>query len=155
MDRLEGIIEERGYHLPPLDEITFICTTMKDECDTGTAVLVPVDGTDTYYYPEEAANYNEVLGENTEYTIDPEECMADNFGYLLAYDAKGPAISRSFAIINNSLSNGACAAHACSYSNPHICQGKILMRRIHFPSYLCCCIQFSSLNRGSSPEVLP
>ena len=90
MDRLEGIIEERGYHLPPLDEITFICTTMKDECDTGTAVLVPVDGTDTYYYPEEAANYNEVLGENTEYTIDPEECMADNFGYLLAYDAEGP-----------------------------------------------------------------
>ena len=33
MDRLEGIIEERGYHLPPLDEITFICTTMKDESD--------------------------------------------------------------------------------------------------------------------------
>ena len=209
MDRLEGIIEEKGYQLPPLDEITFICTTMKDECDasaythgtqiylngnyidscnedseketvflyimahelfhcltrcnpdfradmyqlihftvqdkeyelppslleyyisnpdvehhdayaafdidgemidcylafatrehfrkkgdsffdTGTAVLVPVDGTDKYYYPEDAANYNEVLGENTDYTIDPEECMADNFGFLMAYDAEGP-----------------------------------------------------------------
>ena len=33
MDRLEGIIEEREYQLPPLDEITFICTTMKEECD--------------------------------------------------------------------------------------------------------------------------
>ena len=33
MDRLKGIIEEKGYQLPPLDEITFICTTMKDECD--------------------------------------------------------------------------------------------------------------------------
>ena len=209
MDRLEGIIEEREYQLPPLDEITFICTTMKEECDasaythgtqiylkgdfiesckgdsdrenyllyvmahelfhcltrcnpdfradmyqmihftvqekeyelppsvleyyisnpdvehhnayatfeidgkpidcylafatkkhfrkegdsffdTGTAVLVPVDGTDKYYYPEDAANYFEVLGENTDYTIDPEECMADNFGYLIAYDAEGP-----------------------------------------------------------------
>lgn len=209
MERLEGIIEERGYQLPPLDEITFICTTMKDECDagaythgtqiyisgeyiddcrgdseretaflyvmahelfhcltrcnqdfradmyqlihftvqekeyklppslleyyisnpdvehhdayaefeiggkmtdcylafatrkhfekkgdsfidTGTAVLVPIDGADTYYYPEDASNYNEVLGENTDYTIDPEECMADNFGFLIAYDAEGP-----------------------------------------------------------------
>lgn len=58
--------------------------------DTGTVVLVPVDGTDKYYYMEETANYNEVLGENTDYTIDPEECMADNFGFLLAFDAKGP-----------------------------------------------------------------
>jgi len=31
MDQLEGIIEEKGYQLPPLDEITFICTTMKEE----------------------------------------------------------------------------------------------------------------------------
>lgn len=59
--------------------------------DTGTAVLVPAAGTDIYYYPEDASNFNEVLGENTEYTIDPEECMADNFAYLLAYDKEGPA----------------------------------------------------------------
>ena len=209
MDRLEGIIEERGYQLPLLDEITFICSTMKDECeasaytqgtqiflrgdfidasvkdsdsedwllfilghelfhcltrcnpdfradmyqmihftvqeeeyelppsvleyyisnpdvehhdayatfeidgkptdcylafatkkhfkkegddffDSGTAVLVPVDGSDKYYYPEDASNFLEVLGENTDYNIDPEECMADNFGYLIAYDAEGP-----------------------------------------------------------------
>ena len=209
MDQIEEIITDKGYQLPPLDEITFVCTTMKEECgagaythgtqiyigesildscvenkeyesqmlfvvvhevfhcltrcnpdfradmykmihftvqekeyelpqsvleyyisnpdvghhdawasfiidgkpkncfmafatkkhfekegdsffDTGTAVLVPVDGSDQYYYPEDASNFNEVLGENTGYTIDPEECMADNFAFLVAYDKDGP-----------------------------------------------------------------
>lgn len=58
--------------------------------DTGTAVLIPVDGTDLYYYPEDASNFLEVLGKNTDYTIDPEECMATNFGNLIAYDKEGP-----------------------------------------------------------------
>ena len=58
--------------------------------DSGTAVMVPVDGTDMYYYPEDASNFDEVFGINTSYTIDPEECMATNFGYLLAYDQDGP-----------------------------------------------------------------
>ncbi len=209
MDRLDEIITEKKYQFPPVDEITFVCTTMKEECnaaaythgtqiyvnnsvldyciengdndsymlflmahelfhcltrcnpdfrtemyklihftvqkkeyalppsvleyyisnpdvghhdawasfeihgkpidcymafatrkhfekegdrffDTGSAVLVPVDGSDKFYYPEEAANYYEILGENTEYTIDPEECMADNFALLINYDQDGP-----------------------------------------------------------------
>ena len=58
--------------------------------DVGTAVLVPVDGEDKYYLPEDAANFDEVFGLNTDYTIDPEECMATNFGYLIAYGDEGP-----------------------------------------------------------------
>ena len=58
--------------------------------DTATAALVPVDGTDVYYYPEDASNYDDIFGRNTDYTIDPEECMADNFGFLIAFGADGP-----------------------------------------------------------------
>lgn len=58
--------------------------------DTATAALVPVDGTDAYYYPEDASNYDDIFGRNTDYTIDPEECMADNFGFLIAFGAEGP-----------------------------------------------------------------
>ena len=34
---------------------------------------------------EQAENFDEVFGTNTDYVIDPEECMADNFGHTLAY----------------------------------------------------------------------
>ncbi len=57
--------------------------------DVGTTALVPVDGTDIYYTPEQAENFDEVFGKNTDYVIDPEECMADNFGFLLAYGMNG------------------------------------------------------------------
>ena len=57
--------------------------------DSATTALVPVDGTDVYYTPEEADNFDEIFGTNTGYVIDPEECMADNFGYLLAYGMDG------------------------------------------------------------------
>lgn len=50
----------------------------------GTA-LVPVDGSDTYYLPEDAENFWDIFGGNTAYVIDPEECLADNFGYALTY----------------------------------------------------------------------
>ena len=30
-----------------------------------------------------------MLGENTDYTIDPEECMADNFMYAMLYGMDG------------------------------------------------------------------
>ena len=33
---------------------------------------------------------NEIFGTNTDYVIDPEEYMADNFGYTLAYGMDGP-----------------------------------------------------------------
>lgn len=58
--------------------------------DSGTTALVPIDGTDNYYTPEDADNYDEIFGKNTGYVIDPEECMADNFGYLIAYGLDGP-----------------------------------------------------------------
>ena len=55
-----------------------------------TTALVPIDGTDTYYTPDQAANFDEVFGTNTGYVIDPEECMADNFSYALCYGMNGP-----------------------------------------------------------------
>lgn len=58
--------------------------------DSAAAALVPIDGTDTYYLPEDASNFDEILGKNTDYVVDPEECMADNFGFLIAYDKDCP-----------------------------------------------------------------
>lgn len=58
--------------------------------DSATTALVPIDGTDKYYTPEEADNFDEIFGKNTDYVVDPEECMADNFGYLMAYGMDGP-----------------------------------------------------------------
>ena len=37
-----------------------------------------------------AEDFIEVFGDNTDYVIDPEECMADNFGYALTYGMDGP-----------------------------------------------------------------
>ena len=58
--------------------------------DNFTTALVPVDGTDIYYTPEQAENFDEVFGKNTDYVIDPEECMADNFAYAMLYGMDGP-----------------------------------------------------------------
>ncbi len=58
--------------------------------DYGITALVPVDGTDTYYTRQDAENFDEVFGKNTDYVIDPEECMADNFGFLISYGMNGP-----------------------------------------------------------------
>ena len=52
--------------------------------------LVPIDGSDTYYLPEETENFFEVFGGNTDYVIDPEECMADNFASAMLYGKDGP-----------------------------------------------------------------
>lgn len=55
-------------------------------------ILVPVnkeaDDKD-YYIIDEAKDYWNVFGENTKYVADPEECMADNFGYALSYGLNG------------------------------------------------------------------
>lgn len=51
--------------------------------------LVPVDGSDIYYLPEDAENFWEVFGRNTDYVIDPEECMAENFCFTLTYGLDG------------------------------------------------------------------
>lgn len=55
-----------------------------------TPVLIPIDGSDTYYMPEQADNYWDMFGENTEYVIDPEECLADNFSLAMQYGMEGP-----------------------------------------------------------------
>ena len=52
-------------------------------------VLIPIDGTDIYYTKEQASNFDEVFGTNTNYTIDPEECMADNFADAMQYGMDG------------------------------------------------------------------
>lgn len=58
--------------------------------DYFTTALIPIDGTDIYYTPEQASNFDEVFGTNTGYVIDPEECMADNFSYALKFGIEGP-----------------------------------------------------------------
>lgn len=55
---------------------------------SGTA-LVPTDGTDIFYTPDQASNFDEVFGTNTGYVVDPEECMADNFAYAMLYGIEG------------------------------------------------------------------
>lgn len=54
-----------------------------------TTALIPIDGTDVYYTPEQASNFDDVFGKNTSYVIDPEECMADNFEYAMFYGMDG------------------------------------------------------------------
>lgn len=54
-----------------------------------TTALIPTDGTDIYYTPEQASNFDEVFGTNTGYVVDPEECMADNFAYAMVYGIEG------------------------------------------------------------------
>ncbi len=51
---------------------------------------MPISGEDKYYLPEDAENFDEIFGKNTDYVVDPEECMADNFGNLFAYGMDGP-----------------------------------------------------------------
>lgn len=51
--------------------------------------LVPTDGTNIYYTRDQASNFDEVLGQNTNYVIDPEECMADNFADAMQYGTGG------------------------------------------------------------------
>ncbi len=56
----------------------------------GTTALVPTDGSDLYYTPDQTSNFDEVFGTNTDYVVDPEECMADNFALALVYGSDGP-----------------------------------------------------------------
>ena len=60
-----------------------------DEDAESVTLLVPVDGTDTYYLMDKDSNYQDVFGANTDYTTDPEECMADNFKYAMYYGIDG------------------------------------------------------------------
>ena len=51
--------------------------------------LIPIDGSDVYYTSEQADNFYEVFGANTDYVVDPEECMADNFSFAIAFGMDG------------------------------------------------------------------
>ncbi len=46
-------------------------------------VLVPVDKLDTYYTTDEATDFWKVIGENTDYVLAPEECLAENFSFAV------------------------------------------------------------------------
>ena len=78
-----------------IDCFTDFVTTMhyseaqSDFFSCGTTALIPTDGTDTYYTPEQADNFDEIFGMNTDYVIDPEECMADNFALAMHYGLDG------------------------------------------------------------------
>ncbi len=52
-------------------------------------VLVPIDGSDTYYTPDQASDFDEVFGTNNDYVVDPEECMADNFADAMQFGIEG------------------------------------------------------------------
>ena len=74
--------------------LVWMATTDYSETQSGTepdkiAVLVPIDGADIYYTRDQASNFDEILGTNTDYVIDPEECMADNFAYAMCYGTDG------------------------------------------------------------------
>lgn len=57
--------------------------------DVGTTALIPIDGSNVYYTPKDAENFDEIFGKNTDYVIDPEECMADNFSFVISFGTKG------------------------------------------------------------------
>ena len=68
--------------------------SMFDEMQTG---LVPIDDTTTIYTSSDAANFWDLFGRNTDYVIDPEETLADNFADTIIYgldsmDYKNPEI---------------------------------------------------------------
>lgn len=50
---------------------------------------MPVDDLGTLYTAEDAANFWEVFGRNTDYVIDPEETLADNFAFTIIYGPEG------------------------------------------------------------------
>lgn len=51
--------------------------------------VVPVDELSVLYPMSEVENYQEVFGYNTDYVIDPEEALADNFSYAIMYGVDG------------------------------------------------------------------
>ncbi|MBR5178973.1 MAG: Ig-like domain-containing protein [Lachnospiraceae bacterium] len=53
--------------------------------DSMATAIVPIDGTDIFYLPEDTSNFYDLLGLNTGYVVDPEECMADNFKFTIIH----------------------------------------------------------------------
>lgn len=53
------------------------------------SVLVPLDERDTYYSTNEATDFWDVVGKNTDYVFAPDECLADNFSDAVIYGLDG------------------------------------------------------------------
>ena len=51
--------------------------------DYSQTVLVPIEALDTWYPTEEASDFWDVVGKNTDYVDAPEECMATNFSFAV------------------------------------------------------------------------
>ena len=43
----------------------------------------------SFAYRSYPVNFWDVFGRNTDYALDPEECMADNFSYAMTYGLTG------------------------------------------------------------------
>lgn len=54
--------------------------------DSGYAAVVPYSAPDKVYAYTDVADFFDVVGNNTDYVIAAEECMADNFSFAIAYD---------------------------------------------------------------------
>lgn len=46
-------------------------------------VLIPIDTPDTWYSTDDASDFWDVMGKNTDYIDGAEECMADNFSFAV------------------------------------------------------------------------
>ena len=57
--------------------------------DYSKSVLVPLDDPDTMIPLDEASDFYQVVGQNTDYLIAAEECIADNFGNLIGFGFNG------------------------------------------------------------------
>lgn len=57
--------------------------------DYSKSVLVPLDNPDTMIPIDEASDFYQVVGQNTDYLIAAEECIADNFGNLIGFGFNG------------------------------------------------------------------
>lgn len=54
-----------------------------------TVGLVPIDNLSVIYPSGRAENFWEVFGRNTDYVVDPEEALADNFSFAIMYGMEG------------------------------------------------------------------
>ena len=85
--------EKRRCILIPVYECSFAEAVATDPeasfFDYMQCVLVPLDAPDTMIPVEEASDFYSVVGHNTDYMMAAEECLADNFAFLVAYGLIG------------------------------------------------------------------
>lgn len=52
-------------------------------------VLIPTDNLSEIYYKDDASDFWEVIGKNTEYVTAAEECLAENFAFAILFGKNG------------------------------------------------------------------